>query len=175
VVVLDVSATIVVAHSEKENASATFTKTFGFHPLGVWCDNTTDFLAGMLRTGKAGSNTAADHMEVLGQAIAQVPAAQRKHLLIRSDGAGASHDLVDWLTALPRTGWQKYWWPSARRPTTWAAPSPCGTPPWGPHGYPRRRSHRQHGRTMTAGWVAVAGRLRRRFTNTAVDEAPAAT
>jgi hypothetical protein len=98
VVVLDVDATIVVAHSEKENASATFKKTFGFHPLGVWCDNTTEFLAGMLRTGKAGSNTAADHIEVLGQAIAQVPAAQRKHLLIRSDGAGASHDLVDWLT-----------------------------------------------------------------------------
>lgn len=98
VVVLDVDATIVVAHSEKENASATFKKTFGFHPLGVWCDNTTEFLAGMLRTGKAGSNTAADHIEVLGQAIAQVPAAQRKHLLICSDGAGASHDLVDWLT-----------------------------------------------------------------------------
>jgi len=131
-VVLDVSATIVVAHSEKENASATFTKTFGFHPLGVWCDNTTDFLAGMLRTGKAGSNTAADHMEVLGQAIAQVPAAQRKHLLIRSDGAGASHDLVDWLTALPRTRWQKYWWPSARRPTTWAAPSPLRYATLGP-------------------------------------------
>jgi len=37
-VVLDVDATIVIAHSEKENASPTFKKTCGFHPLGVWCD-----------------------------------------------------------------------------------------------------------------------------------------
>ncbi len=97
-VVLDVDATIVIAHSEKENASPTFKRTFGFHPLGVWCDNTTEFLAGMLRTGKAGSNTAADHIRVLTDAIAQIPAAHRKDLLIRADGAGASHKLLDWLT-----------------------------------------------------------------------------
>jgi hypothetical protein len=98
VVVLDVDATIVVAHSEKENASPTFKKTFGYHPLGVWCDNTTEFLAGMLRAGKAGSNTAVDHINVLADAIGQIPAAHRKRLLIRSDGAGASHKLLDWLT-----------------------------------------------------------------------------
>ncbi len=98
VVVLDVDATIVIAHSEKEQAAPTFKKTFGFHPIGVWCDNTSEFLAAMLRTGKAGSNTAADHIAVLGAAIAQVPAAQRKNLLIRSDGAGASHKLLEWLT-----------------------------------------------------------------------------
>lgn len=44
-VVLDVDATIMVAHSETEQASPTFKKTFGFHPLGVWCDNTSEFLA----------------------------------------------------------------------------------------------------------------------------------
>ena len=97
-VVLDVDATIVVAHSEKEQASPTFKRTFGFHPLGVWCDNTEEFMAGMLRTGNAGSNTAADHITVLGEAIGQVPAVHRKKLLVRSDGAGASHDLLDWLT-----------------------------------------------------------------------------
>lgn len=98
VVVLDVDATVVVAHSEKEQASPTYKWTFGFHPIGVWCDNTGEFLASMLRTGRAGSNTETDHIEVLTQAIAQVPAAHRKHLLVRSDGAGASHDLLDWLT-----------------------------------------------------------------------------
>ena len=98
VVVLDVDATIVVAHSEKESASATFKRTFGFHPLGVWCDNTEEFLTAMLRTGKAGSNTATDHIEVLSAAIGQVPAAHRKNLLIRADGAGASHHLLEWLT-----------------------------------------------------------------------------
>jgi len=49
-----------------------------------------------------GSNTAADHIEVLTDAIDQIPAAQRKQLLIRSDGAGASHQLLDWLTAQGR-------------------------------------------------------------------------
>ncbi len=97
VVVLDVDATIVVAHSEKENAAATFKRTFGFHPLGVWCDNTEEFLAATLRAGNAGSNAAADHIEVLTEAIGQVPAAHRKKLLVRCDGAGASHDLLDWL------------------------------------------------------------------------------
>ncbi|WP_298891763.1 transposase, partial [uncultured Serinicoccus sp.] len=41
-VVLDVDATIVIAHSEKEQAAPTFKRTFGFHPLGVWCDNTSE-------------------------------------------------------------------------------------------------------------------------------------
>lgn len=98
VVVLDVDATIVVAHSEKEQAAATFKKTFGFHPLGVWCDNTQELLSVMLRPGNAGANTAADHIDVLGAAIAQIPRRYRRRLLIRSDGAGASHDLLDWLT-----------------------------------------------------------------------------
>ena len=97
-VVLDVDATIVVAHSEKENAAATFKRTFGFHPLGVWCDNTSELLTVALRPGNAGSNTAADHIEVLTAAVAQVPRTHRKKLLVRVDGAGASHALLKWLT-----------------------------------------------------------------------------
>ena len=54
----------------------------------------------MLRPGDAGSNTAADHVAVLTAAIAQIPTAHRKKLLIRADGAGASHGLLDWLTGL---------------------------------------------------------------------------
>jgi hypothetical protein len=102
VVVLDVDATLVTAHSEKEQAAATFKGGFGYHPLGVWCDNTQEFLAVALRPGNAGANTAADHIEILGRAIAQVPAAHRKKLLVRADGAGASHALVDWLTGQNR-------------------------------------------------------------------------
>jgi hypothetical protein len=99
VVVLDVDATLVTAHSEKEHARPTFKGGFGFHPIGVWCDNTTELLAVSLRPGNAGANTASDHLDVLGRAISQVPAKHRKHLLVRADGAGASHDLLDWLTA----------------------------------------------------------------------------
>jgi hypothetical protein len=99
VMVLDVDATIVVCHSEKESAAPTFKGSFGFHPIGVWCDNTTELLAAQLRPGNAGANTTADHIDVLAAAIAQIPRAHRKHLLIRADGAGASHGLLDWLSA----------------------------------------------------------------------------
>ncbi len=100
VVVLDVDATIVVAHSEKEQATRTFKKTFGYHPIGVWCDNSGEFLAASLRPGNAGSNTTADHLDVLARAIDQVPASYRRKVLVRADGAGASHGLLDWLTSL---------------------------------------------------------------------------
>ena len=95
VVVFGVDATLVAAHSEKEGAAVTFKKGFGYHPLGVWCENTKESLALMLRPGNAGSNTAADHIAVLSAATAQVPAAHRRKLLIRADGAGASHELLD--------------------------------------------------------------------------------
>ena len=99
-VVLDVDATLVSVHSEKESAAATFKGGFGYHPIGVWCDNSQEMLAATLRPGNAGSNTTADHITVLTAAINQVPPAHRKKLLIRTDGAGASHGLLDWLTTL---------------------------------------------------------------------------
>jgi hypothetical protein len=97
-VVLDVDATLVAAHSEKDRARATFKGGFGFHPIGVWCDNTTELLAVTLRPGNAGSNHAGDHIDVLRRAVDQIPAAHRRRLLIRADGAGATHELLDWLT-----------------------------------------------------------------------------
>jgi hypothetical protein len=98
-IVLDVDATLITAHSEKEQAAGTFKHGFGFHPIGVWCDNTHELLAIMLRPGNAGSNYADDHIEVLTRAIAQIPTAHRKRLLVRADGAAATHQLLDWLTA----------------------------------------------------------------------------
>jgi len=66
---IDLDATILISHSEKQNAAATWKKTFGFHPLMAYLDRPDisggEALAGMLRTGKAGSNTAADHQQVL--------------------------------------------------------------------------------------------------------------
>lgn len=72
-VVLDVDATVVLAHSEKENAAARFKRTLGCHPLGAWCDSTSELLTMQLRPGNAGANTAADHIEILSAAVAQVP------------------------------------------------------------------------------------------------------
>jgi hypothetical protein len=101
---LDVDATITIDHSDnKENAAATWKHTFGFHPLLVFLDRTDiaagEALAGLLRTGNAGSNTTADHITVLGQALQALPAAYRPdphnpeapQVLIRSDSAGATY------------------------------------------------------------------------------------
>ena len=101
---LDVDATITVDHSDnKENAAATWKKTFGHHPLLVFLDRPDiaagEALAGLLRAGNAGSNTAADHITVLGQALASLPPSYRPgpdnpdapQVLIRSDSAGATH------------------------------------------------------------------------------------
>ena len=49
----------------------------------------------VLRPGNAGSNTAADHLSVLDQALTQIPDRWRsKTVLIRADGAGYSHALI---------------------------------------------------------------------------------
>jgi hypothetical protein len=58
----------------------------------VFLDNSGEFLAGLLRPGNAGANTAADHITVLDAALAQIPDAHRHGgpLLVRADGAGCS-------------------------------------------------------------------------------------
>jgi Transposase DDE domain group 1 len=98
--VIDMDATLITAHSDKEGAAPTFKKGFGFHPLGAWLANTGESLAMLLRPGNAGSNTVADHLQVLRDALAQIPAGWARRLLIRVDGAGATHDLVKHLLRL---------------------------------------------------------------------------
>ena len=100
---IDFDATITIAHSEKENAAATWKRTFGFHPLLAYLDRPDvsggEALAGLLRAGNAGSNTAADHVAVLDAALAALPEHARPRpgnpdsprLLGRSDSAGATH------------------------------------------------------------------------------------
>jgi Transposase DDE domain group 1 len=98
--VIDMDATLVTASSDKEGAAPTWKKGYGFHPLGAWLANTRECLAMVLRPGNAGSNTFTDHKEVLAAAIRQVPARFRRKILIRVDGAGASHDLVNHLLSI---------------------------------------------------------------------------
>ena len=94
-VTVDLDATIVIAHSPKEKAAATYKSGFGFHPLGCWCANTGESLAMELRPGNAGSNTASDHVSGLSAALAQIPARYRRNVIVRLDGAGASHDFIE--------------------------------------------------------------------------------
>jgi hypothetical protein len=97
--VIDLDATLVTAHSDKEGAKGNFKGGFGYHPLGAWLDNTNEALAAVLRPGNAGSNTAADHLTVVEWALAQLPDRWRaKPILIRADGAGYSHALISSLS-----------------------------------------------------------------------------
>src|SRR6478672_1291973 len=115
---IDVDATITVDHSDhKENAAATWKHTFGFHSLLMFLDRPDiaagEALAGLLRAGNAGSNTTADHIAVLGQALESLPAHYRPgpdsppapQILIRSDSAGATHGFAR--AAVP--GWGSRW------------------------------------------------------------------
>jgi Transposase DDE domain group 1 len=99
-VVIDMDATLVTAHSDKEGAAATWKKGYGFHPLAAWAANTRECLAMLLRPGNAGSNTFTDHRDVLAAAIGQIPARFRREILVRVDGAGASHELITHLLSL---------------------------------------------------------------------------
>ncbi len=96
-ITIEVDATLVTSHSEKEGAAGTFKGGYGFHPMLAYCDETAEALAAILRPGNAGSNTAADQIAVVEQALEQIPAAQIAdiEILVRADSAGATHDLLD--------------------------------------------------------------------------------
>jgi hypothetical protein len=98
--VIDMDATLVTARSDKEGAAPTWKKGYGFHPLGAWAANTRECLAMLLRPGNAGSNTFTDHRDVLAAAVRQLPARFRRKILVRVDGAGASHELIRHLLSL---------------------------------------------------------------------------
>ena len=106
--IVDLDATLVASHSDKELARATFKRGFGFHPLCSFIDHGTEGtgepLAMMLRPGNAGSNTAADHIVVIKGTLAQLPGHRSgtrpgRKVLIRIDGAGSTHAVLDWMTA----------------------------------------------------------------------------
>lgn len=104
--VLDLDATLVTCHSEKEQAAPTYKGGFGFHPLLCFLANTGEALSGRLRPGNAGANTAADHITVLDQALAQLPDAHRHgtDILVRTDSAGSAKAFLAHLRGLRKRG-----------------------------------------------------------------------
>ncbi|GIH52330.1 Transposase DDE domain group 1 [Microbispora rosea] len=99
---IDIDATIVIAHSDKDQAAPTWKKTFGFHPMTVFADHGPagggEPLAIVLRPGNAGSNTAADHITATRLAAAQLPKQRRRQVLIRTDSGGGTREFLSWLT-----------------------------------------------------------------------------
>ena len=128
-IVFDVDATLTTAHSPKEHAAGNFKKGYGHHPLLCYLDACGEGVAGVLRAGNAGSNTAADHIAVIDLALEQLDEqALDGEILVRGDGAGATHELTqycreagmrfsfgfdldqrvrDAIAALPETAWVK--------------------------------------------------------------------
>ncbi len=133
---IDLDASLLNSHSEKEDARPTWKKGFGFHPLMSFLDHgiggTGEPLAMMLRPGNAGSNTVADHIQIVKDSVKQLPTGYRsgRRIMIRTDSAGGTHGFLDWLTAqhrnfsysvgfpihgaveavlplVPKTGWSK--------------------------------------------------------------------
>jgi hypothetical protein len=100
-IVVDIDATLITAHSEKDGAAGTFKRGFGFHPLLAYLDATREALAGVLRPGNAGANTAADHIEVVELVLEQLPREVVEHtpIVVRTDSAAATHELTDELRA----------------------------------------------------------------------------
>ena len=93
--VIDIDATLVGSHSEKEHAAPTYKRGFGFHPLLAYLDATGEALAGVLRPGNAGLGTASDHVAVLDDALAQLPIDDPSEVIVRADSAGWSHGFAE--------------------------------------------------------------------------------
>ena len=105
--IIDVDSTIITTKADKQDAAPTYKRTYGHHPLLAMCAETDEVLAGILRPGNAGANTAADHIVLLADALAQLPPLWQaghhagderpveRRILVRSDSAGASHWLAE--------------------------------------------------------------------------------
>jgi len=95
-IVLDLDATLVLAHSEKEQAASNYKHGFGFHPVLCYLDESEEALAGILRRGNATANDSADNIEVLELALKQLPKSKRpRRILARADSSGATHAFID--------------------------------------------------------------------------------
>ncbi|MEV5085713.1 MULTISPECIES: IS1380 family transposase [unclassified Streptomyces] len=111
-VIVDLDGVLVIAHSDKQDAAATWKRTFGHHPIMGFVDHGAggagEPVAGLLRAGNAGSNTAADHITATQLALAQLPKRFRRgrRTLIRTDSGGGTHEFVNWLAARGR--WLSY-------------------------------------------------------------------
>src|SRR5829696_1635491 len=93
-IVIDIDATLIGAHTEKEGAAVNFKGGFGFHPLLAYLDESREALAAMLRPGNAAAHGAAEQIAVLEQALEQLPrevvADLQTEIVLRADSAGAA-------------------------------------------------------------------------------------
>jgi hypothetical protein len=94
--ILDVDATLVGSHSDKEHARGNYKGGYGFHPMLCYLDGSDGALDGILRPGNAGSNTGSDQTQAVELALQQLPEdCMTEPLLVRGDSAACVHELID--------------------------------------------------------------------------------
>jgi hypothetical protein len=175
--IIDVDATLLECHSDKEQAAPTYKSGFGYHPLGAWLDETREPLAMLLRPGNAGSNTAVDHCDVLERSLDQLPDAYRAGhrvgddvaavthpLLVRADSAGATKGFLADLAERNIAFSVGFALDAAIRPMIEAAPEEAWRPAVNPDGTERHGAQVVElcGFTGQNGWPAGARLICRR-------------
>jgi Transposase DDE domain group 1 len=132
--VVDLDATLIGSHSEKEGATPNFKRGFGFHPMLAFSTTAPAASAAPGSRwpgccgGKANANDAADQIAVLDAALAQLPVEHRSRVLVCGDTGSGVRDFVwhvhnlgleysvgvygrqpilDALDALPKQAWKK--------------------------------------------------------------------
>jgi hypothetical protein len=101
-VIIDIDATLVTAHSDKEGAQPTYKRGYGFHPMCSSVDHgphgTGDVGVINLRPGRASAFDAAAHIRCLDDSLAQLPEHERAQVLVRTDAGGASKAFLHHVT-----------------------------------------------------------------------------
>ncbi len=108
--IIDLEATLVTSHSDKENVAGTYKGGYGFAPFIASVDygtgnGTGEILTALLRPGNAGANSADDHIRVFETATKALPDELFKDdgtldgvkILVRTDSAGASRKFLWYL------------------------------------------------------------------------------
>jgi hypothetical protein len=100
--IIDIDATLITAHSDKDGTGGTYKGGFGFSALLAYLDCPDGEaggqpLAGRLRPGNAGANDARDQIAVLADALEQLPreVVETETIVMRTDSAGLTHELLD--------------------------------------------------------------------------------
>jgi Transposase DDE domain group 1 len=148
--IIDIDATLITSHSDKDGAAGTFKGGFGFHPLLAYLDETREALAAVLRPGNAGANTASDHLRVLDLALEQLGHVDASGaIVVRTDSAAATHQFTDELRVARINFLMGYDLTEAVRRAILELPEAAWTPALSQDGEPREGA-----------WVAeITGRL----------------
>lgn len=107
--IVDLDGVLVIAHSDKQDATATWKRTFGHHPITGFVDHgprdAGEPVVGLLRAGKAGSNHRRRPHHRHSTGPGQPPNTYRRgrRTLIRTDSGCGTRDFLNWLT--PRGRW----------------------------------------------------------------------